>query len=235
MDNPDTYIDLNKQTWNNKVDVHIASDSYENKSFLNGKSALNAIELKLLGDISCKKILHLQCHFGQDTISFSRLGVKATGVNLSDKAIERGKEFNFILGADAKFICWDIYNLPNHFEKKFDILFTSYETIGWMPDLDKSPKVISRFLKSNGKFITSDFYPAIWVYDDDFTKVFYNNFNTEAICEDGSGTDAEKEAAIENKTISLNHPISKILNALISNNLEMNQFNEFNYSPYQRI
>ena len=232
MKNQEDYIKVNKQTWNNKVDVHIASDFYENESFLNGKSTLNSIELNLLGDVSNKKILHLQCHFGQDTISLSRLGAKAIGVDLSDKAIERAKEFNTKLELDAKFICCDVYDISNHLNEKFDVIFTSYGTIGWLPDLDKWAKVISDFLKPGGKFVMADFHPVVWMYDDDFKEVFYNYFNTDPIFEEGSGTYAEKESEIENKTISWNHPISEILNALISNNLELNQFNEFDYSPY---
>ncbi len=86
METKDDYKAINKQTWNNKTDVHIASDFYDVEGFLKGKSTLNDIELPLLGDVSGKKILHLQCHFGQDTISFARMGAKATGVDLSDKA-----------------------------------------------------------------------------------------------------------------------------------------------------
>ena len=133
---------------------------------------------------------------------------------------------------NAEFICCDIYDLPDHLNEKFDIVFTSYGTIGWLPELDKWAKVISRFLKPNGKFVMADFHPFIWMYDDDFKEIFYNYFNVEPILEEGSGTYAEKKSEIENKTISWNHPISEILNALTSNNLEINQFNEFDYSPY---
>jgi SAM-dependent methyltransferase len=232
MKDSPNYVKLNKQTWNDKVDVHIASDFYENESFLNGKSTLNDIELALLGDISGKKILHLQCHFGQDTLSFARLGAKATGVDLSDKAIEKAQEFNTQLGLDVTFICCDVYDTPSYLDEKFDIVFTSYGTIGWLPDLDKWAKVVSHFLKPNGKFIMADFHPVVWMYDDNFKEVFYNYFNTEPIYENETGTYADKDAPIINKTISWNHPISEILNALISNNLELNQFDEYDYSPY---
>ena len=94
MQENNDYININKQTWNNKVDVHIASDFYDMDGFLKGKSTLNAIELELLGDVKEKKILHLQCHFGQDTMTLARMGAKATGIDLSDKAIEKAKEFN---------------------------------------------------------------------------------------------------------------------------------------------
>jgi SAM-dependent methyltransferase len=232
MESQDNYIDLNRQTWNDKVDVHIASEFYENENFLKGKSTLKDIELELLGDIQDKKILHLQCHFGQDTISFVRLGAKAIGVDLSDKAIERAKEFNTQLALDAIFICCDIYDTPKYLDEKFDIVFTSYGTIGWLPDLDKWAKIVSHFLKPGGKFIMADFHPVVWMYDNDFKKVFYNYFNVEPIYEDETGTYANKEAGIVNKTISWNHPISEILNALINSGLEIKAFNEYDYSPY---
>ena len=232
MENHDNYIQLNKETWNKKTEVHVESEFYDNESFLNGKSTLNDIELQLLGDVSGKKILHLQCHFGQDSISLARLGAKVTGVDLSDKAIEKATEFAEKLNTDAKFICSDVYESINTLDEKFDIVFTSYGTIGWLPDLDKWAKVIAHFLKPNGQLIMADFHPVVWMYDDNFKDVFYNYFNVEPIIEEQTGTYADTEAAISTKTISWNHPISEILNALISNGLELNQFNEHDYSPY---
>ncbi|MFN3753634.1 class I SAM-dependent methyltransferase [Flavobacterium sp.] len=226
------YIKLNKATWNDKVDVHIASAFYDMESFLNGKSTLNDIELALLGDVSGKKILHLQCHFGQDTISLSRMGAKATGLDLSDKAIERAREFAKKLNLDVTFVCCDIYEAPTLIDEKFDIVFTSYGTIGWFPDLEKWAKVVSHFLKPNGQFIMADFHPVVWMFDDDFTTVFYNYFNVEPIIENTTGTYADKQAPIETKTITWNHPISEILNSLIQSGLEINTFNEYDYSPY---
>lgn len=226
------YININKSTWNNKVEVHINSDFYDMEGFLNGKSTLNAIELDLLGDVKGKKILHLQCHFGQDTMTFSRMGAKATGVDFSEKAIEKAKEFNQNLGLDAHFVCCDIYDLPNHLNEQFDIVFTSYGTIGWFPDLEKWAKVISRFLIPNGKFIMADFHPVVWMFDNDFKEVFYNYFNTEEIIEDESGTYADRYAEISAQTITWNHPTSELLNALITNGLELNSYNEYDYSPY---
>jgi len=226
------YIEINKKTWNNKTEVHVTSNFYDNESFLHGKSTLKDIELKLLGDISGKKILHLQCHFGQDTMTFSRMGAKATGVDLSDKAIEKAKEFNAQLGLDAQFICCDLYDLPNHLDEQFDIVFTSYGTIGWLPDLNKWAKVVSKFLKPGGRFIMAEFHPVVWMFDNDFKEIFYNYFNVTPIIEEETGTYADKNAPLEAKTITWNHPTSEVLNALISNGLEINSFNEYDYSPY---
>ena len=226
------YININKQTWNNKTDVHIASEFYDNESFLNGKSTLNTIELALLGDVKGKKILHLQCHFGQDTMTLARMGASTVGVDLSDKAVERATAFAKQLELDATFVCCDLYDTPKYLDEQFDLVFTSYGTIGWLPDLAKWANVITHFLKPGGQFIMADFHPVVWMYDDDFTKVFYNYFNVEPIIEDTSGTYAEKNADLVDKSVGWNHPISEILNSLLQSGLELKQFNEFDYSPY---
>lgn len=232
MENKLDYININKQTWNNKTDVHIASEFYDMQGFLDGKSTLNSIELELLGDVKGKNILHLQCHFGQDTMTFSRMGAKAKGVDLSDNAIERAREFASKLNLDTTFVCCDIYDAPQFIDEKFDIVFTSYGTIGWFPDLDKWAKVVSHFLKPDGKFIMADFHPVVWMFDNDFKEVFYNYFNVEPIIEDESGTYADRYSHISAQTMTWNHPTSELLNSLIDNGLEINCFNEYNYSPY---
>ena len=206
---PIDYIKINKETWNNKTEVHLKSEFYDNENFLIGKSTLNAIELELLGDVSNKKILHLQCHFGQDSLSLSRLGAKVTGVDFSDKAIEKAREFNDQLNLDAKFICCDLYDLPNYLNEKFDIVFTSYGTIGWLPDLTKWANVVSKFLKPDGKFIMADFHPIVWMYDNAFKEIAYSYFNIEPIIEDESGTYADRYSEIKAKTIGWNHPTSE--------------------------
>ena len=226
------YIKINKQTWNNKTAVHIDSDFYDNDNFIKGKSTLNSIELDLLGDVNGKKILHLQCHFGQDSLSLARLGAKVTGVDLSDRAIDKAQELNIQLQLDAQFICCDIYDLPNHLNDTFDIVFTSYGTIGWLPDLNKWSAVVSQFLKPDGKFVMAEFHPVVWMFDTNFKEVFYSYFNVKPIIENETGTYADQYSEIESQTITWNHPTSEVLNALINAGLEINAFNEFDYSPY---
>ena len=226
------YLEINRNSWNNRTEHHFNSEFYDVAGFIKGKTSLNEIELNLLGDIADKNVLHLQCHFGQDTISLARLGAKVTGVDLSDKAIAKANELAEITKTAATFICCDIYDLPNHLTEKFDIVFTSYGTIGWLPDLDKWAKVVSQFLKPNGQFIFVEFHPVVWMFDDDFKEIKYNYFNSGAIQETQDGTYAEKEAAISNEYVSWNHGMSEVINSLIKNGLEINHLDEFDYSPY---
>jgi SAM-dependent methyltransferase len=226
------YVEINKQSWNGRVDAHIKSEFYGVEEFIKGKTSLQEIELNLLGDIKNKSILHLQCHFGQDTISLSRMGAKATGIDLSDKAIESAKDLNATTKTDASFICCNVYDLPQHLNEEFDIVYTSYGTIGWLPDMDKWANVVSTFLKPGGKFIFVEFHPVVWMFDDYFKEVGYNYFNTGAIVETENGTYADRNAALKSEYVMWNHGMAEVINSLIKHNLEINLLEEFDYSPY---
>ncbi|NML57436.1 class I SAM-dependent methyltransferase [Chryseobacterium cheonjiense] len=228
----ENYLEINRKSWNAKVEPHLKSDFYFVDEFLKGRSSLNSIEMELLGDIKNKKILHLQCHFGQDSISLSRLGAEVTGIDLSDKAIETARELALKCETNTQFICTDLYNLTNVLNEKFDIVFTSYGTIGWLPDLDRWAKVISHFLKPDGKFVMAEFHPVVWMFDDDFDGVKYNYFNEKPIVETYEGTYADPSANIVQEYVMWNHSLAEALQSLIDNNLKIDQFKEFDWSPY---
>lgn len=226
------YLEINRNSWNAKVEPHLKSDFYFVEEFLHGRTSLNTIELELLGDVKGKEILHLQCHFGQDSISLSRMGAKVTGIDLSDKAIETAKNLAQKCGTDTEFIVSDVYDLPNVLDQKFDIVYTSYGTIGWLPDLEKWAKVISHFLKPGGKFVFVEFHPVVWMFDDDFTFVKYNYFNEKPIVETHEGTYADQSANIVQDYVMWNHPLSDVLNNLIKEDLKIEYFEEYDWSPY---
>lgn len=228
----DNYIDLNKDSWNKRVEHHLKSEFYDIKSFKNGKSSLNEIEIELLGDINGKEILHLQCHFGQDTLSLARLGAKCTGVDFSEKAIATAKNLSEEMNIPSEFICSDIYNVPEVINKKYDIVFTSYGTIGWLPDIQKWAEIISNSLKQNGRLIFVEFHPYLWMYDEEFNKIKYNYFGGSPIVEDEEGTYADKNAKLSSKTVSWNHSISKVIQSLIDSGLSIKVLKEYDYSPY---
>jgi 2-polyprenyl-3-methyl-5-hydroxy-6-metoxy-1,4-benzoquinol methylase len=228
----DNYLEINRSTWNAKVPVHLSSTFYNLEAFKKGKCSLNEIELSLLPNLNGKEILQLQCHFGQDSLSMSRLGAAVTGVDFSDKAIETARLLANELKLEATFIESDIYTLPEKLDKAFDIVFTSYGTIGWLPDLNRWAAVVSKFLKPDGLFIMADFHPVVWMYDDNFEETSYGYFNRAAFVETISGTYAERNSDIVNETVNWNHPVSDILNSLVNNGISIDQFNEFDYSPY---
>ena len=107
----ENYIEINKSSWNGRLEAHLQSDFYEMNAFMAGKSSLNDIELALLGDVKGKKILHLQCHFGQDTLSWARRGAVCTGVDISDEGIAYAKKLAQELQIPADFVCCNVLDL----------------------------------------------------------------------------------------------------------------------------
>jgi len=212
--------------------VHWDSEFYDNTSFIKGKNSLNAIELPILGDLTGKSVLHLQCHFGQDTITFDRLGAsKAVGVDLSDKAIDRAIELATLTESAASFVCCDIYDLPGHLHEQFDIVFSSYGTIGWLPDLNKWAALISKYLKPGGRFVFAEFHPFVWTFDDNFNKISYDYFNTKPLEEtESSYTDGSEN--LQTNFICWNHGLGEVMKSLRSNGLQITFFDEYDYSPY---
>lgn len=232
MEQPKDYIALNKDSWNRRTEYHVKSEFYDMDNFLNGSSSLNPFELALLGDLNGKSVLHLQCHFGQDSISLSRMGANVVGVDLSDKAIDTAKQIALQTNSSAQFICCDIYDLPQHLDQQFDMVFTSYGTIGWLPDLNKWAEIISKYLKPGGQFVFVEFHPVVWMFDNDFEKVGYNYFNTGALIETETGTYADREADLEQEYVCWNHSLSEVMGSLIQNDLTIRSFEEYDYSPY---
>lgn len=226
------YKKVNKDSWNKQVPIHFESDFYNVPAFIAGENSLNAPELSILGDVTGKSILHLQCHFGQDSISLSRMGAKVTGIDLSDAGIEQARKLNEACGTDAQFLVSDVYDLPYNLVGQFDIVFTSYGTIGWLPDIQKWASVVNHFLKIGGTFIFAEFHPAIWMFDDNHDTVFYNYFNSDPIIESQSGTYAQKDSEIEVQHISWNHGLSEVVSSLLNQGLTLRHFKEYDFSPY---
>jgi 2-polyprenyl-3-methyl-5-hydroxy-6-metoxy-1,4-benzoquinol methylase len=228
----ENYITENRELWNARVPVHVDSEFYGMKEFLDGKNSLKEIELELLGDVKGKSILHLQCHFGQDSLSLARMEATVTGVDLSDAAIQKAIEINAQIGTNAEFICCDVYSLKDHLDKKFDIVFTSYGTIGWLPDLDKWANIVSHSLKPGGEFVFAEFHPVVWMFDDHFKEVAYSYFNVETIITESQGTYTDRNAEIKHKEYGWNHPLEEVLTSLLQSGLTITAFKEFDYSPY---
>ncbi|UJR24877.1 hypothetical protein I4U23_006246 [Adineta vaga] len=231
---------INRQLWNDKVDYHLQSTMYNLPGFLSGIDTLNQIENDLLGDVQGKRILHLQCHFGLDSLSLARRGAQhVTGVDLSDRAIDKARELAATIkqSESTRFICCNIYDLPeyllcNEEEELFDIVFTSYGVITWLPDLDRWAGLISRYLKPNGVFILAEFHPILWMFDDAFSRIDYSYFNQHVIVSESKGTYADRNAPISNLCVEWNHSLSEVFQAIINHGLRIDILREFDYSPY---
>ncbi|MGC6430135.1 MAG: class I SAM-dependent methyltransferase [Jejuia sp.] len=234
MNQQNSFFETNKATWNEKVKVHSQSDMYAMEAFKKGKSSLMPYELEALGDVSGKSLLHLQCHFGQDTLSWSRLGAKCTGVDLSDEGIKVAKQLNEELGLDAEFICCNVLDTSEYVKEQFDIVFTSYGVIGWLPDLKPWGKMIAERLKSGGTFFMAEFHPIVWMFDylEEKPIMKYGYMQDEVIYEEYEGTYADEDSKMVSREYGWNHGLGEVVSALTEAGLRIEYLKEYDESPY---
>lgn len=232
MNTEQEYFEVNRALWNEKTKHHTGSDFYDMEGFLSGKTSLKEPELELLGDVSGKSIIHLQCHFGQDSMSLARMGAKVLGTDISDDAIAFGQKTAQELNLNVSFVRADTYSVPDVVNEQFDIVFASYGVIGWLPDMKRFAAVVSKMLRPGGQFVFAEFHPVVWMYDYKFEEIAYSYFNREPIIEELDGTYADKEAEMKMKEVGWNHPLSDVMQSLIEAGLTIEVFKEYDWAAY---
>ncbi|ANM29614.1 methyltransferase type 12 [Acidobacteria bacterium Mor1] len=228
----DDAFETNREAWNRRTAIHLESKFYDVDAFRKGACSLNEIEKGILGDVRGRRILHLQCHFGQDSLSLARLGAKVTGVDLSDAAIRAARGLNDEMGLDAEFVCCDLYSLPDHLDGEFDRVYTSYGVLGWLPDMDRWAEIVRRYLAPGGKLLLIEFHPLVWMWDEklSFIEEAYFNRGPLRFTQQGTYTDGGEDQEIE--SVGWNHGLGEVVTALLKQGLRLERLEEFDYSPY---
>ncbi|TFF95239.1 class I SAM-dependent methyltransferase [Candidatus Thorarchaeota archaeon] len=235
----DDRLRANRELWENRVDAHKESKFYDLDGFLKGTQTLEAVEVEELGDVKSKRLVHLMCHFGLDTLSLARLGADVTGVDFSEKAIALARDIAEQIGVSARFVCANVYDAPEALQETFDIVYTGGGVLCWLPDITKWAEVVASLLRPGGVFYIREFHPFSMIFDDESEdlSVRYPYFQGDApIMFHSDYSYADTERKLETKTsYEWNHPISEIVNSLLGVSLELQFYNEFSYSTWQAL
>jgi ubiquinone/menaquinone biosynthesis C-methylase UbiE len=228
------YLKDNLKLWNDRVSEHLQTEYYGMDAFLKGRCSLSHIEREALGDVNGKRLLHLQCHFGQDTLSWARLGANVTGVDFAPQAIVEARRLSEQLNLPARFIESDIYGLPDVLNEEFDIVFTSYGVLKWLPDIKRWGEIVARYLKPTGTFFLVEFHPFLYVFDyEHATRITHSYFvDSEPISYDEVGTYANMGGSTNKvyRAHSWPHPVSRVIGALLAAGMRLESFEEYPYS-----
>lgn len=228
------FRDTNRSLWNGWAEINFRASSYRTDAFRAGENKLHAIEREEVGDVSGRSLLHLQCHFGLDTLSWARLGATVTGVDFSPKGIELAESLSRELNIPARFICCDLYELPRHVQGEFDIVYTSYGVLCWLPDLTRWAQLIARYLRPGGRFHIVEFHPFLFAFDPTKSEQRLEPIlpyfpQSEPQLWEETGSYADRDADFRHDSYIWPHSISEVLNALIHAGLRIEHFHEFPY------
>ncbi len=232
MEGSDRYVEANRRLWNEWAHVNAASEFYDLGGFKRGGIRLRPYELEEIGDVHDKDLLHLQCHFGLDTLSWARLGAKVTGADFSAEAIELARGLAAELGLEARFICADLKDLPQALEGDFDVVYTSGGVLGWLPDLRVWANVVAHFVRPGGFFYVTEAHPLLWTFDDDEDardlRFRYSYFGGEPLAFATKGSYADRTAIVaEPFEYGWNHSLGEIVTNLAATGLRIEFLHEW--------
>ena len=238
----DEYRIANRANWDARVDIHYASAEYGIDRYLADPDHISdvvSLDRDRLGDLTGKKLIHLQCHIGTDTISLARLGAEVTGIDLSEKSIDAARRLSADSGTPARFFVSELYDAPTVVPEKFDIVYTGAGAICWIPDIRGWAEVVASFLSPGGRFHMLEGHPMLWSLDWDDTEklsVIYPYFETEEPdAEIEEGTYAGEGVVTSPLNYAWNHGIGETLTALLDVGFRIDAIEEYDFCAWQGI
>lgn len=236
--------DANRANWDERVAVHLGPSGYDLSALRAGRGKLHAIEEAEVGSVDGCRILHLQCHFGADSLTLAQRGAEVVGLDFSPAAIAEARKLAAELGLAprARFVEADLYEAPAAISQaaSFDRVFVTWGAINWLPDIRRWAQIVAHFLKPGGSLYLAEGHPAALVFDDARSTAdglpgyFAPYFGQDAIVTDDHRDYADPDARLSH-TIQYNwiHPLAEIIGALLSAGLRLDWLHEHDAVPWQ--
>lgn len=235
-----------RRSWNLATRNHNSHKGDQARFFREGGDVLFPEELALLGDIAGKRIVHLQCNSGQDSLGLARRGARVLGVDFSDEAVEFARKLSAGAGIPAEFVRAEVVSWMAETPLRFDVAFASYGFIYWIPDLDAWARGVARILVPDGRFVGVEFHPLAWSLGDDLRPTGDDYFSPgpftdpvgDYVAESGEGLGAAPGAAPlpnEVPAWSWQHRPTQMVDALARAGLVVETLRDYPHSNGCRI
>ena len=238
----DEALRRNRELWDAWTKIHVVSAFYDVASFRNGERPIRVAdyEREEVGRVEGKSLLHLQCHFGLDSLSWARLGATVTGIDFSQEAIEAARGLAVDLKIPATFLVSDLYRLPDVLHEQFDIVYTSRGVLGWLPDIAGWGRVAAHFVRPGGFLYVTEIHPVAQVFENEGVepgelRLAYPYWShPEPLRFDVKGSYADPEAPTEGLVeYGWDHSLGEILTSLADAGLRLEFLHEFDFVPWQ--
>ncbi|HEY7935688.1 MAG TPA: class I SAM-dependent methyltransferase [Candidatus Limnocylindrales bacterium] len=234
----DEPLRANRELWNAWTKINVESAFYDVASFRSGEREirLSDYEIAEVGPVEGRSLLHLQCHFGLDTLSWARLGATVTGADFSPDGVTAARALAADLGIPATFVIANLYDLPEELDGQFDIVYTSRGVLGWLPDIAGWARVAAHFVKPGGVFYVTEIHPVAQVFEGEGVQpgelqLAYPYWShAEPLTFDVHGSYADRDAPTEGLVEhGWDHSLGQIVSALIDAGLRIEFLHEFDF------
>ncbi|TYB68398.1 class I SAM-dependent methyltransferase [Nonomuraea sp. PA05] len=232
----DDYVRINQDNWNARVPIHLASDFYDVAGFKSGRNPLRPFELAEIGDVAGRRLAHLQCHFGLDTLSWARLGAEVTGLDFSAAAIEQARSIAAECGLPARFVTADVYDAAQALGETYDIVYTGLGALVWLPDLTRWAETVAALLNPGGFLYLAEFHPFQNMLDDDTgTRVVRDYFDREAQVWEYPYTYTGDDVLEHQTSVQFDHGIGDVVSAIAAAGLRVEFLHEHDHTLFRRF
>jgi SAM-dependent methyltransferase len=229
--------ELNRANWDDRVPVHLGSEFYDVAGFRAGASSLRPFESAEAGDVTGKRLVHLQCHVGLDTLSWAKLGATVTGLDFSEPAIKAARSLAADLDVDASFVVADVYDAVAALDgRRFGVVYTGTGALVWLPDLTRWAQVVAALLEPGGLFYLVEGHPIAQVLDEaQGTSVVLDYFREQPWLEDHPYSYTDGPALQHTRSVQFQHGLGQVVTALAAAGLRIEFLNEHDFDCYQRF
>jgi SAM-dependent methyltransferase len=229
------WLELNRSNWDSRVPVHVASSFYDLDGFRSGRDTIGPLQAAEVGDVTGKRLVHLQCHIGLDTLSWARRGAVVSGLDFSSSAIAVARSLAGELGIDAVFVESDVYDATAAFGgARFDVVYTGIGALCWLPSVTRWASVVASLLEPGGFLYLLDGHPFVEVLDESFT-VAVDYFDSSGLVEDYPYTYTDGPEIAQPRSVQFQHPFGTVLTALAEAGLRIEFVHEFDFDMFQRF
>ncbi|HZC27095.1 MAG TPA: class I SAM-dependent methyltransferase [Actinopolymorphaceae bacterium] len=227
----DTHTSVNQKLWDELAPLHAASRHYAVDAFVAGADTLGAVELFEVGDVSGKRLVHLMCHFGMDTLSWARRGAQVTGVDFSSEAIRIARELTARVRTPAEFVCSDVLLAADVLADTFDIVFLSRGVLMWIEDIDAWARVCARLLRPGGVFYLLDNHPLALAVTETADGIavggsYFHSAEPVAVVQDGSYAVTDPGMRHQ-ESREWTHSLGEVVTALVGAGIRIEFLHEF--------
>ena len=228
---------LNRANWDDRVPVHLASEFYDFDGFRAGASSLRPFEAAEAGDVTGKRLVHLQCHVGLDTLSWARNGALVTGLDFSAPAIEAARSLAADLAIDASFVAADVYDAVTALGgRRFDVVYTGTGALVWLPDIPRWARTVAALLQPGGFLYLVEGHPFAETLDEaEGAAVVRDYFDGRPQVEDYPYTYTDGPPLEHTRSVQFQHQLGQVVTALANAGLRVDFLNEHDFDVFQRF
>lgn len=233
------WLTANRSKWDDRTDVHLRSQFYDVEGWLRDERGPRPWEIEVLGDVTGLRLVHLQCHFGLDTLSWARAGAEVTGVDFSGVAVEAARDLARRAELDdrATFVCTNVYDASTALtHQTFDIVLVSLGALCWLPSVERWAEQVGLLLRPGGRLYLHDQHPLCWALNFDEPFIEYSYFEEDGPFVDDSAltyTDAYRPLTAT-RSYEWNHSLGEIVNAVIGHGLRVDRLKEHDWTVWRR-